>query len=155
MLKSSLKKLLLRSVSAHWGQDKMTAIFFLHMTFFKYIYWKENVCILIQMSLKFVFKGLIDNKSSLVEVMAYCLTDNRSLPEPMLTTMSDALFICLWHHLTTMSYSETLFHCTSQELCLWLFFVVFFVVFVFISIQFQFYFSSIQFHSVQMRQAKF
>ena len=49
-------------------------------------------CILIQMSLKFVFKGLIDNKSSLVEVMAYCLTDKRSLPEPMLTTMSDALF---------------------------------------------------------------
>ena len=40
--------------------------------------------IFIQILLKFVAKGLIDNKSSLVQVMILCRTGHEPLPEPML-----------------------------------------------------------------------
>ena len=39
---------------------------------FKSIFTNENVRISIQISLKFVPKGAIDNKSALVQVMAWC-----------------------------------------------------------------------------------
>ena len=50
----------------------------------------ENYCILIQISLKFVLMGWIDQKSSLVQVMAWCLFGTKPLPEPM-TTQSSVL----------------------------------------------------------------
>ena len=43
----------------------------------------EKFCILIQISLKSVRKGQIDNKSALVQVMVSCQTNNKPLPEPM------------------------------------------------------------------------
>ena len=41
---------------------------------FKRIFLDENCIILIQISLKFVPKGRMDNKTVLVQVMAWCLT---------------------------------------------------------------------------------
>ena len=50
--------------------------------------WK--FCIAIRISLKFFPKGLINNKSALVEVMAWHLTGDKPLPEQMLTEFTDA-----------------------------------------------------------------
>ena len=50
----------------------------------------EKFCILIQMSLKFVPKGPIDQKSVLVQVMAWRRTGDKPLSEPMLTQFTDA-----------------------------------------------------------------
>ena len=52
---------------------------------FKCIFLNKKLCILVQISLKFVPKGLIDNKSVLVQEMAWCRTGDNPLPEPMLT----------------------------------------------------------------------
>ena len=48
----------------HWSQDKMAAIF--ADDIFKCIFLNESFLILIKISLKYVPKGLIDNKPSLV-----------------------------------------------------------------------------------------
>ena len=39
---------------------------------FKCIFLNENYGVLVEISLKFVSKGVIDNKSALVQVMAWC-----------------------------------------------------------------------------------
>ena len=57
---------------------------------FKCIFMNEKFCISIRNSLKFVPKGLIDNKQALIQVMAWCLTGDKPLPEPMLTQFTDA-----------------------------------------------------------------
>ena len=57
---------------------------------FKSISMNEKFCILIQISLKFVPKGPIDNKSALLRVMAWCWTGDKPLPEPNLTKFADA-----------------------------------------------------------------
>ena len=51
---------------------------------FRCIFVNEKLCILIKISLKFVPKDLIDNYSTLVQVMAWCRRGNKPLPEPML-----------------------------------------------------------------------
>ena len=56
----------------------------------KCIFLNENVRILIQISLKFVPKGWIDNKPALVQVMAWCRTGDKPSPEPMLDQFIDA-----------------------------------------------------------------
>ena len=48
---------------------------------FKCIYVNENFCILLQISLMFLPKGLINNKSALVQVMAWRKTGHKPLPE--------------------------------------------------------------------------
>ena len=48
----------------HWGRDKMAAIF-------QWIFLNENVWISINISLKFVPRGPIDNIPTLVQVMAW------------------------------------------------------------------------------------
>ena len=50
----------------------------------------EKCCISIRISLKFVAKGPIDDKSTLVQVMAWRRTGNKPLPEPRLTQSTDA-----------------------------------------------------------------
>ena len=55
----------------------------------KCIFMNEKFCILIQISLKFVPKGPIDNKSALIQVMAWRRTGDKPLPEPMLTQFTD------------------------------------------------------------------
>ena len=57
---------------------------------FKCIFMNENPCILIQISLKFVPKGPIDNIPALVQVMAWRRTGDKPLPEAMLTRFTDA-----------------------------------------------------------------
>ena len=72
----------------HLPLDKMAAI--LADNNFKCIFFDEKFCILIQISLKFVPKGPIDNKRALVQVMAWRRTGDKPLPEPMLTQFTDA-----------------------------------------------------------------
>ena len=57
---------------------------------FKCIFLTENDRILIGISLKFVPRSLIDNKSALVQVMAWRRTGDKPLPEPMLTHFTDS-----------------------------------------------------------------
>ena len=57
---------------------------------FKCIFINEKFCILIQISLKFVLKSPIDDKSGLVQVMAWHLTGDKSLLEPILFQFTDA-----------------------------------------------------------------
>ena len=57
---------------------------------FKCIFLNENVRIAIEISLKFVPKGPIDNKSALVQVMAWRRIGDQPLPEPMLTQFTNA-----------------------------------------------------------------
>ena len=72
--------------------DKMAAI--LADDIFKGIFVNERFCISIQISLKFVPKGSVDNKSALVQVMAWRRTGDKPLPEPVLTQVTDAY---MWH----------------------------------------------------------
>ena len=66
---------------------------------FEYKFVNENVLISIKISLKFVPKGPIDNKSSLVQVMARCRIGAKPLHEPMMTQFNDAYM----HHPASMS----------------------------------------------------
>ena len=67
--------------------DKMATI---SQIVFKCIFMYEKFCTLIQISLKFVPKGPIDNNSVLVQVMAWRWTGDKPLPEPMLAQFIDA-----------------------------------------------------------------
>ena len=57
---------------------------------FKCIFVNENGRILIQISLKLVPKGSIDNLPALVQIMAWRQTGNKPLPEWMMTQYTDA-----------------------------------------------------------------
>ena len=50
----------------------------------------EKFCKSIQISLKFVRKGPVDIKPALAQVMAWCQTGDRPLPEPTLTQFTNA-----------------------------------------------------------------
>ena len=56
---------------------------------FKRIFLNENIKISIQISLKFVPNGPIDNKSALVQVMAWRQTGDKPLPEAMMTQFTN------------------------------------------------------------------
>ena len=55
----------------------------------KCIFKNENDNIPIEISLKLVLRGPINNKSALVQVMAWRRTGNKPLSEPMLTRFTD------------------------------------------------------------------
>ena len=57
---------------------------------FKCIFLNANNRIPIQISLKFVPNGLIDNKSTLVQGMAWRRIGDKPLPEPMMTQFTDS-----------------------------------------------------------------
>ena len=61
---------------------------------FKCIFLNENNEIPIQISLKLVPSSPIDNKPALFQVMAWRLTGDKPLPEPMMTQ----IFVILRHH---------------------------------------------------------
>ena len=63
---------------------------------FKCILLNENDRISIRISLKFVLKGPIDNKSALVQVMAWCQAGDKPLPEPILTQFIDTYMPHYW-----------------------------------------------------------
>ena len=50
----------------------------------------SNVWIPIRISLKFVPKGPIDNKSTLVQLMVWRRTGDKALPNPVMTQFNDA-----------------------------------------------------------------
>ena len=72
----------------HLPLDKMAAIVADDM--FKWIFLNENGRILIQISLKFVPRGPIDNKPALVQIMAWRRPGDKPLSEPMLTQFTYA-----------------------------------------------------------------
>ena len=63
-----------RQDGRHFADDIIICIFF-----------NEKFCILIEISLKFVHKDPIENKTAWVVVMAWCQTGNKPLPGPMVT----------------------------------------------------------------------
>ena len=65
----------------------------------KGISFNENALISIKISLKFVPKGPIYNKSALIQVMAWLRTGDKPLHEPMLTQFTDAYM----HHSASVS----------------------------------------------------
>ena len=67
----------------HLPMDKMATI--LTEDIFQSIFMNETFCISIWIPLKFVPKGPINNKSALVQVMAWRRTGDKPLPEPRLT----------------------------------------------------------------------
>ena len=79
-------------ILTHLPLDKMAAI--LADDIFKCIFMNEKLHILIPISLKFVPKGPIDNKSALAQVMAWRRTGDKRLPEPMFDGFADAY---MWH----------------------------------------------------------
>ena len=89
IMKTKKSHVLTRSVPCltHLPPNKMAAIsqmiFQMHFHEWKFLYY-------IQMSLKFVPRCQIDNKSVLVQVMAWRRTGDKPLPEPMLTQFTDA-----------------------------------------------------------------
>ena len=72
----------------HLPLDKMAAI--LADDIFNCIFLNENDRIPIQISLKYVPRSPMDNKSALVQVMAWHRTGDIPLPEPMMTQFIDA-----------------------------------------------------------------
>ena len=57
--------------------------------FFEHIFLNEYMKILIQISLKFLPKGPINNDSTLVEVMEWYQIGDKPLPKPLLTQFTD------------------------------------------------------------------
>ena len=59
-----------------------------HITdFYKCIFFKENVWILIKISLRFVSKGPVNNTAALVQIMAWHLSGDKPLSEPMIVSL--------------------------------------------------------------------
>ena len=56
---------------------------------FECLFVNENDRIRIQISLKFIPRGPIDNRAALVQVIAWHRTGDKPLPEPMMTQFTD------------------------------------------------------------------
>ena len=83
-------------------------------TFFKYSLLFANLFIFIQVSLNFVVKGHIDNKSAFVQIMAWHRTGAKLSPKPMMTQFIAAYMRCQaewvkvwvsWPNLDDLSYN--------------------------------------------------
>ena len=61
-------------------------------TFIMFIFWNEKKFFLTKFHSDFFTKRLIDNKSILVQVLAWCQKGNKSLHEPMLIMFHDVLW---------------------------------------------------------------
>ena len=75
----------------HCGWDKMAVIF--QPTFFKCIFFNENVWISVQILLKFVPKVPINNISALVQIMAWPQSGDKQSSEPMMVCL--LMHICI------------------------------------------------------------
>ena len=65
----------------HWGRDKMAG------DIFKSVFLNENVWISINISLKFVPKGSINNITALFQIMAWYRPRAKPLSEPMMDSL--------------------------------------------------------------------
>ena len=70
------------------------------------IFFNEKVLISFTISLKFVLEGFIDKKSSMVQVMAWRLTGNKPLYEPVLSQFIDA-YAALGHNKLIAHFSHS------------------------------------------------
>ena len=61
---------------------------------FKCIFGKKNIWISIKISLKFVFKGLINNIPALAQIIAWRRPGDKPLSEPMMAQFTD-VYICV------------------------------------------------------------
>ena len=68
----------------------------------KWIFLTENVWISIEISLKFVPKGPINNIPALVQIMAWRRSGDKPLSEPMMVNLSDAYM----RHSASMSWNK-------------------------------------------------
>ena len=66
---------------------------------FKWVFFNENVWILIKISLKFVPKGPVNNIPALMQILARCWPGDKPLTEPMIVFLTDTYM----YHLTSMS----------------------------------------------------
>ena len=62
---------------------------------FNCIFLNENDRILIQISLKYISRSPIDNKATLVQLVAWRRIGAKPLPRPMMTQFYDAYMQCL------------------------------------------------------------
>ena len=90
---------------------------------FKCIFLNENVWISINISLKFVPKGLINNIPALVQIMAWRRTGVKPLSEPMVTQFNDAYMrhsaSMSQHYVGIMSNYNVWFKVTENLRILW------------------------------------
>ena len=70
--------------STHWGRDKMTEILQMHIQMHSLA---ANICILIDIPLKFNPKGPVDKIQPLVQIMMWCWPGNKPLSEPMFQSL--------------------------------------------------------------------
>ena len=90
---------------------------------FKYIFLNENAWILLQISLKFALKCLINNISSLVQIMAWRRPGDKPLSEQMMVSLLTHICVvrpqwvktistCLWceHHYRSINSMATTCH---------------------------------------------
>ena len=75
----------IRILLTHLLLDKMVAI--LANDIFKRTFLDEDVRISIEISLKFVPKGPINNIPASVQIMAWCRPDDKLLSEPMMVKL--------------------------------------------------------------------
>ena len=76
------------TILTHIPLNKMAAI--LADDIFKCIFSNENFCILINIALKFVPQGPIDDNTAYVQVMAWRRIGDKPLSEPMRIRLTDA-----------------------------------------------------------------
>ena len=69
---------------------------------FKWISLNEHGRIPIQISRKFVPMNPIHNKPALVQVIAWHRTDDKPLPEPMMTQSTAAIYIYIYIYIMYM-----------------------------------------------------
>ena len=82
----------------------------------KQLFVTENVCILIWISIKVISEGPTDNKSSLVQVMAWHLSGDKPLHEPVMTQFTDAYM----HHLGSNNWPASVDFLSIQAyICQW------------------------------------
>ena len=74
--------------ATHWGLTKITNNLKKNI---ECIFIQECVCLLNKISLKYVSKVSVDNKSWLVQLMAWCRIGVKSLPEQMAIKFEDTI----------------------------------------------------------------
>ena len=77
--------LILKFQLTHWGRDIIGHLF--PDDIIKWIFLIENVWISIELSLKLVPKGSINNIPALVQIMAWRRPGDKPLPEPMMVSL--------------------------------------------------------------------
>ena len=76
----------------------------------KWIFLNENVWILIEISLKFVPRGPINNMPALVQIMAWRQPGNKPFSEPMMVSLLTRICVtrpqwltkCTWQHVSSL-----------------------------------------------------